>query len=69
MGFTTYENVNNPHVAIHRNTCNQLRKRGGVHKYGQGKYVDHETYEAARAYAEQTGLPVQDCSYCDAANA
>jgi hypothetical protein len=65
MQFTTYENRANPHVAIHRCICNQLRKRGGVHKNEQGKYVEHATYAEARAYAEQTGLPVQDCSFCE----
>jgi hypothetical protein len=69
MGFTTYENRNNPHAAIHRDTCNQLRKRGGVHTQGKGKYEEHDTYEAALAYAQQTGLPVQNCSYCDPLNA
>jgi|MDTC01.2.fsa_nt_gb hypothetical protein len=58
MGFTTYENRNNPHAAIHRDTCNQLRKRGGVHTQGQGKYEEHDTYEAALAHAQRTGLKV-----------
>lgn len=38
--FVTYENRNNPHVTIHRAHCGQVRKRGGVHSYGQGKYKD-----------------------------
>ena len=65
MGFTTYENRANPHVAIHRDNCNQLRKRGGIHRHGQGEYKEHETLEAARAYADGTGLPVIVCSFCD----
>jgi hypothetical protein len=59
--YTTYENRNNPHVAIHREECNQLRKRGGV---GRGEYKNHVNYDAARLYAESTGLPIQDCSFC-----
>ncbi len=39
MGFTTYKNVANPHVTIHRDGCNQIKKRGGLHKYGQGTYI------------------------------
>lgn len=62
--FTTYENRLNPHVMIHLSTCNHLRKHGGKHKYGQGKYVEHTTFAEAEAYAEQTGLPVQICSTC-----
>jgi hypothetical protein len=65
MSFTTYENRNNPHVAIHHDGCNQLRKRGGVHRVGQGKYEEHVTYAEARAYAETTDLPVKDCSFCN----
>lgn len=64
MGFTTYENVANPHVTIHRDGCNQIRKRGGEHKYGQGGYRHHESYMDARNYAEGTRLPVKDCSFC-----
>ncbi len=59
--FTTYENRNNPHIAIHHSTCKQLRKRGGT---GRGKYKEYETYQLARNYAETTNLPVQDCSFC-----
>ena len=65
MGFTTYKNRANPHVTIHRDDCGQIRKRGGKHKYGQGEYKRHKTYQAARKYAEQTDIPIiKDCSYC-----
>ncbi len=59
MSYITYENIHNPHVAIHCEGCNQIRKRGGVHKYNQGKYMEHITYQDARKYAEGTGLPIQ----------
>lgn len=61
MAFTTYENRHNPHVAIHRQDCNQLRKRGGE---GRGEYKDHDSMADAKAYASTTGLPVQECSFC-----
>jgi hypothetical protein len=64
MGFTTYQNVANPHATIHRDGCNQIRKRGGEHAYGQGWYDHHESYEQAQTHAQQTGLPVRDCSFC-----
>jgi hypothetical protein len=64
MGFTTYKNIANPHVTVHRDRCNQIKKRGGLHKYGQGTYEHHESYADAIAYAESTGLPMKDCSFC-----
>ena len=65
MGFTTYENVANPHVTIHRDGCGQIKKHGRVHKYGQGRYEHHETYTKARIYTESTHLPKKDCSFCN----
>ena len=64
MAFVTYENRQSPHVTIHAEGCSQIRKRGGEHAYGQGEYHDHGTLPDARSYAEQTGLPVIECSYC-----
>lgn len=61
--FVTYENRANPHVTIHRDGCGQIRKRGGVHKYGQGEYKNHGTLSLAIAYANTTGLPVIDCLF------
>jgi hypothetical protein len=63
--FETYENRNNPHVTIHRVGCSQLRKRGGVHRHGQGNYKSHRTVAEAQRYAANTGLPVKLCSYCN----
>ena len=66
MAFTTYENRNNPHVAIHRDDCRHLRKHGGVPgAYTKQKYIDHPTYAKARQYAIGTGLPLLVCSTCD----
>jgi hypothetical protein len=65
MSFITYENRHNPHVAIHRDSCNQIAKRGGEHSDGQVHYENHETYIKARKYAESKGLPVLDCSFCN----
>lgn len=62
--FVTYENHRNPHVTIHSAGCSQIGKNGGRHKYGQGSYQDHTTYESATAYAEGTKLKVIICSYC-----
>ena len=69
MPFETYENSHNPHVEVHVSGCRQLRKHGGEHKHGQGGYAAHATYEAARAYAAATGLPVRDCPFCTPAAA
>lgn len=63
-GFTTYQNIANPHVTIHRDGCNQIKKHGGNHKYDQGSYEHHEIYADAKAYAESTGLRVKNCSFC-----
>lgn len=54
----------NPRVTIHRSLCGHLRKHGGEHKYGQGKYMNHDTFAQAVAYANTTGLPVKECSFC-----
>jgi hypothetical protein len=64
MAFVTYENHRNPHVTIHLAGCSQIAKRGGEHKYAQGEYKDHATYNEAQSYAAQTGLPVIECSFC-----
>jgi len=64
MGFTTYENTSNPHVTIHADSCKQIMKRGGEHKYNNGQYKKHASYSSARNYAEQTDLPVKICSFC-----
>ena len=63
--FVTYENRANPHATIHAYGCNQIAKNGGEHKYGQGGYKNHATYEEAEAYAKRTGLPVIHCSFCN----
>ena len=65
MTYTTYENRANPHVTIHCDGCNQRRKHGGIHNRNQGRYKNHSTYAAARAYAIETGLPMKDCSFCN----
>lgn len=62
--FETYENRSNPHVTVHRVGCSQLRKRGGVHRHGQGSYKAHATFAKAEHYAKQTGLPIRMCGYC-----
>jgi len=49
--YETYENRNNPHVTIHRVGCSQLRKRGGVHRHGQGAYKAHVTLVEAGTHA------------------
>jgi hypothetical protein len=51
-------------VTIHKVDCSQLRKRGGVHRHGQGGYKAHATLAAAESYAASTGLPIKPCGYC-----
>lgn len=63
-GFTTYKNIANPHVTIHCDGCNQIKKHGGQHQYGQGSYEHHATYADAKTYGKSTGLPMRDCSFC-----
>jgi len=62
MEYTTYENRNNPHITIHEDNCSQIRKHGGV---GRGEYKHHNNLQSARNYAESTGLPVKNCSFCN----
>jgi len=64
VGFTTYESRFNLHITIHRDGCSQIKKRGGHHKYGQGEYKSHASYDIAYDYALSTGLPLINCSYC-----
>lgn len=59
MGYTTYENRNEPHIGIHVDICGHLRKHGGK---GNGEYHEHKTLNAARNYAQTTGLPIRECS-------
>jgi len=68
MPFVTYENRRNPHVTIHLEGCGQIAKNGGQHKYGQGNYKNHTTYPEAQSYAEQTKLPIINCSFCNPVN-
>ena len=64
MSFTTYENRANPHITIHINSCNQIRKNGGEHKYGNGEYHEFQTYQEAKIYTKTTKLPIKDCYFC-----
>lgn len=64
LDFETYENRANRHVTIHKVGCSQLRKRGGVHRHGQGKYRAHATLADAENYASTTGLPLRFCKFC-----
>jgi hypothetical protein len=60
--YTTYENRKNPHIAIHRDGCAQIGKNGGV---GEGEYHQYATLADAEAYANNTGLPIVRCSFCN----
>ena len=64
MKYITYKNISNPHVTIHKDECSQIKKRGGVHKYGQGEYIAHDEYQEARIFAESTKLLIKDCPFC-----
>ena len=59
--FVTYENRHNPHIAIHKNGCNQIEKNGGA---GEGKYRGFSDYKDANDYARTTELPIKICSFC-----
>ena len=56
MKYETYENRFDRHVMIHRDSCSQLRKHGGEHRYGQGEHRKFTSFVDARVYAETTGL-------------
>jgi hypothetical protein len=64
MAFVTYENYRNPHVTVHAVGCSQIGKKGGQHKYDQGGYRHHPTYEIAVEYANRTRLRIILCSFC-----
>jgi len=64
LDFETYENRANRRVTIHRVGCSQLRKRGGVHRHGQGQYRAHATLADAETYANTTALPIRFCKFC-----
>ena len=54
-------------VVIHRYPCGQIRKRGGVGKYGQVHWYDFDTYEQALGEArkwEARGYKLKHCSFC-----
>ncbi len=65
MSFVTYENTNNPHVAIHREDCSHINKHGGVHRDGKEHYHYHESYNEAVRYAETLKLELKVCSTCN----
>ena len=65
MAYITYENTHNPHITIHNAGCGQIKKRGGVQRYNQGKYGEHNVYDDAVTYAERTRLPIIRCSFCN----
>jgi len=62
--FETYTNWHNPHVTIHRDGCDQIRKRGGEHKHNQGEYQNHTTLGAGDYRGGPSGLAVINCSFC-----
>ena len=64
MAYTTYENVANPHVTIHKDGCSFIKMHGGEHKYGQGQYRYHDTFDAASNYSITTHLPMKNCHFC-----
>ena len=69
MSYVTYAIESNPHVTIHCNGCSQIKKHEGKTYTGsQGDYKDHATYQDAKKYAKNTGLPWRDCSLCNPPN-
>jgi len=54
----------NPHITIHCDGCNQIKKRGGRHTTGKGSYKSYSTYQDAILYAQSTGLNIIHCSFC-----
>ncbi len=62
--FTVYWNRANRYAKVHRATCPYIAQHGGTHKDDQGGYEHFATYEAARRWAEQTGLVASDCKGC-----
>lgn len=63
--YTVYENHNNPHATIHKNTCKQILKNGGtVHSGVRDGYNTFSTLDDAIKYAESTGLKYKACHFC-----
>ncbi|HLK56056.1 MAG TPA: hypothetical protein VKU00_05815 [Chthonomonadaceae bacterium] len=65
MSFLTYENQYIKQITVHLAGCRQPYKRGGKHKYAQGGYKNHATFEDADTYAKETKLSVKYCSFCN----
>lgn len=64
MKYVTYENHADRHLTIHVESCTQIRKHGGEHKYGQGAYNEYGSFIDASTYAKGTGFAVRSCSFC-----
>lgn len=67
MAYTVYKNRVHKFATVHRSTCNQLRKHGGVSRRHPptGVYVDGiATREGAVHEARSTGWDVRMCTYC-----
>ena len=62
--FATYENQRLGRITIHRKGCWAILKKGGGQRHEGGKQLGHESYEAARSYADSTGLNLHVCGIC-----
>lgn len=52
-------------MTIHKDGCSQIKKRGGIHKYEQGEYRSHDSYQQAYAFAGKANLPIKNCQFCN----
>ena len=62
--FITYESRHFGRVTIHRRGCWAIEKKSGGQRHEAAHYVGHDSYEAARTYADGTGLTVHLCGIC-----
>ena len=62
--FVTYDSRHFGRVTIHRRGCWAIEKKSGGQRLEAAHYVGHDSYEAARTYADGTGLTVHLCGIC-----
>ena len=62
--FVTYESGRLGRITIHRPGCWAIEKKGGGQRHEGGHYLGHASFQAAREYADGTGLSVRICRIC-----
>lgn len=65
LGFAVKVNSVSRDPKIHRDSCSEVRKRGGVGIHGQVEWRDFEDYATAVAWGTSKGLgTIAECKKC-----